>query len=173
MNVYFVLYRGHDFHKEFSNISQIRAMLQQGQNLTALTATATCSTRKVIIRTLEMFDCHVIAKIPSQCNITYHVKTKPKECVKSFVAPLVEDLRTRGDNADKTIIYCTSYKDNLAVFQEFVLQLGEDLTVKNINNEVARLFEKYDACTEASVKSEIVKSFAFPLMYTLYGSEAN
>ena len=49
------------------------AKYEQGQNVMALTATATYSARKVILRTLEMFDCHVIAKISSQCNITYHV----------------------------------------------------------------------------------------------------
>ena len=47
---------------------------------------------------------------------------KPKVGVKSFVAPLMEDLCVKGNNADITI-----YKDILAVFQEFVFRLGEDL----------------------------------------------
>ena len=150
----FTLYRGSSFRRDFLTIVEARSVLP----IMALTATATLSMRKMIISALDMANCHVIAKVPSQVNITYEVESGKD--IQSFTAPLIEELRQKGINADKSIVFCRSYKDLLSVFQEFVVQLHGTLIIREEGKRVGRLVEKYDACTEPALKTEIVEQFA-------------
>ena len=157
------LSRGCDFRREFSNIGEIRAVIPK-LNVIALTATATHVTRKVIIRTLEMStNFHCIVKVPEQLNITYMVSKKSKEGVKSITAPLVQELLMKGTDTAKTIVYCRSYLDIIAVFQELVVELGDFLVIKDKDGHVlGRLVEKYDACTESTLRCKIVSDITVP-----------
>lgn len=128
----------------------------------ALTATATSATRKVIARSLDMVDCLIIAKVPSQVNIKYEVKPSSDKGFEQFTAPLIQELQEMGTKAEKTIVYCRTYKDLLDVFQEFVVKLNATLFVRDQGQRVGRLVEKYDACTDASLKARILDNFVRP-----------
>lgn len=137
-------------------------MLPKHIRVMALTATATSATRKVIARSLDMVDCLTIAKVPSQVNIKYEVKPSSDKGFEQFTAPLIQELQETGTKAEKTIVYCRTYKDLLDVFQEFVVKLNAALVVRDQGQRVGRLVEKYDACTDASLKARILDNFVRP-----------
>lgn len=148
---------------EFSRIGESRALMP-GVNVMALTATAMQVTRKLIIQSLEMSrNCHYIVKVPGQLNITYAVSKKSAQSMKSFTTPLVQELLTKGRNTAKTIVYCQFYPEIIATFQDLVIELDCSLTIKDENGQVTgRLVETYNACTEPSLRSKIVSTFAIP-----------
>lgn len=150
--------RGFDFRKDFASIGTIRSLATRIQVM-ALTATATFTTRRLILRSLEMSNCHVIAKLPQQPNTSYHVIQATDSGIKMFVAPLLEELLDKRHHADKTIIYCRTYTDIIEVYRALVLGLGDQLSVVMSANEKGRLVEKYDACTDQHLKRKIVDSF--------------
>ena len=98
-------------------------------------------------------------KVPEQLNITYTVSKKSKEGmkskegVKSITAPLVQELLTKGTDTAKTIVvYCHSYLDIIAVFQEFVVELGDFLRIEDKDGHVLEwLVKKYNACTKSTM----------------------
>ena len=65
--------RGVQFRREFSCISEIRALTPALTNVVALTAMATSAMRKNIMKSLEMVDCKVVLNIPNDVNIYYAV----------------------------------------------------------------------------------------------------
>ena len=91
--------RGHQFRREFSRISEIRALAPPITNLMALTATATYETRNKIIKALEMDDCKVIAMIPNNLNIYYAVLPLPTSpmCV---LSALIEEICSKAREAN-------------------------------------------------------------------------
>ena len=90
--------RGESFRTEFSHLGEIRSIVPEGVRLMALTATATISTRKYIIKNLSMQN----PVTPAKDNIAYYVVEK--EGVENFFRPIVEKLRDR--TMDRTIIFC-------------------------------------------------------------------
>ena len=128
----------------------------------ALTATAMFSTRRLILKSLEMSNCHMITKLPKQLNITYQVVTTNATGISILVAPLLEELRSSGAGTDKTIVYCRSYRDIVDIYRALILGLGDELVVTQSPEQKGRLVEKYDACTESGLKSKIVNSFVKP-----------
>ena len=86
----------------------------------ALTATATLSTRKYIIKNLSMQNPVVVYMAPAKDNIAYYVVEKG---VETFFRPIVEKLRDR--TMDRTIIYGRTYEDIIKIHQYFINQLGD------------------------------------------------
>ena len=125
----------------------------------ALTATATMPTRNSIQRLLEMSNCHVIARLPQQQNITYRVVTADASGIAIFVDPLLQELCSKGCATGKTIVYCRSYADIINVYRAFILGLGNLLFVAQSSEQKGKLVEKYDACTESGLKTKIVEAF--------------
>lgn len=101
-----VLYcRGVQFRKEFSRISEIRALTPALTNVMALTATATSVTRKKILESLEMIDCKVVLNIPNNVNIYYAVLPMPSSGPMQVLSPLIRELCTDGVKAKRTIVF--------------------------------------------------------------------
>ena len=66
-------YRGDSFRKEFSDLGDVRSLIPSTVRVMALTATATKSSRREIIKTLRMVRPAIISVSPNKQNITYHV----------------------------------------------------------------------------------------------------
>ena len=109
-----------------------------------------------------MKNCYMISKLPLQQNITYRVLPTDESGIDIFIIPLLDELRSKASDADKTIIYCRSYRDIIDVYRQLVIGLGDDLYVSGSSEQKNRLVEKYDACTEPTLKSRIVDSFIQP-----------
>ena len=78
--------RGESFRTEFSHLGEIRSIVPEGVRLMALTATATLSTRKYIIKNLSMQNPVVVYMTPAKDNIAYYVVEK--EGVETFLGQL-------------------------------------------------------------------------------------
>ena len=130
----------------------------------ALTATATLSTRKLIMRSLEMSqNSQIIAKVTMPMNIMYIVKSTPPQGLNTLTVTLIDELLEKGIETEKTIVYCRSYTDIIAIYQELVLGLGDQLIVRDKEGcNIGRLVEKCDACTESVLKTEILQMFVVP-----------
>ena len=87
-------------------------------------------------------NCHCIVKVPEQLNITYgqqeierrHEVYRRREVYYSTIG---QELLTKGTDTAKTIVvYCHSYLDIIAVFQEFVVELRDFLRIKDKDGHV-------------------------------------
>ena len=87
-------YRSDSFRREFSRLGEVRSIIPECVNVMALTATATVSTRKEIIKSLDMQNPVVVSVSPMKENIYYCVSKKMKVS-ESFLPnlPLKELLR--------------------------------------------------------------------------------
>ena len=88
----------------------------------ALTATSNLATRRMVIRSLEMHGCYIKAQNPNKPNIRYMVAEKPSDLMK-MIKPLVDEVREKGHEADRCIIFCRTYNDNSEIFQLLILEL--------------------------------------------------
>ena len=124
----------------------------------ALTATATLTTRKYIIRNLSMENPTVVYMPPAKENISYYVIEKKE--IEMLFLPLVEKLRNR--TLDKTIIFCRTYEDIIKIHQYMLQKLLDYSTdPKESPNYVKnRVLDIFTHCTHHSVKTKILEQFA-------------
>ena len=96
--------RGKTFRKEFSDIGEIRSIVPRRVRLMALTATATLSTRKFIIKNLNMQGTAIVYVPPLKKNITYFVADKPIGGISEAFQPIVDRLK-RERTMNRIIIF--------------------------------------------------------------------
>ena len=159
--------RGKEFRTDFASIGEIRSLLPKNTNVMALTATANVDTRKVVIHSLEMQSCYVLAKNPNQLNIRYSTFNKPANPL-TIVEPFLNKITMdHQENGEKCLIFCRTYDDTNMMYEFIALELGKrgTLFLPDDHPEV-RLYgsklctcEKFDACTSKSVKNRIMNSF--------------
>ena len=157
------IYRGHQFRKEFSRISEIRTLMPPATNLMALSATATYETRNKFIKALVMDDCKVTAMIPNM-NIYYAVLPLPSSPM-YILSTLIEEICVKGREAKRTIIFCRSYETLVELYTTAVLEIGNrgKLYIEGSYPNDCRVCDKYDACTALEVRQNIIKSFTNPV----------
>ena len=146
------VYRGHQFRREFSWTSEIRALAPPTTNLMALTATATYETRNKIIKALEMDDCKVVAMIPNNLNIYYAVLPLPPSPM-GVLSALIEEICSRGRDAKRTIVFCRSYDNLIELYTTAVLEIGKrgKYYIEGADPDDCRICDKYDACTALDI----------------------
>ena len=69
----FRLFRGDTFREDFSDLGDIRSIVPDGVHVMALTATASLSTRRGVIRSLCMQKPSIIYLAPVKHNAVYFV----------------------------------------------------------------------------------------------------
>lgn len=88
--------RGETFHLEFSRIGELRSIVPPLVNMMALTATASNSLRRDVMRTLGMVRVSVVSVSPNRKNIQFIVKKIDSfEC--SF-GPLIDEILNKEDS---------------------------------------------------------------------------
>ena len=132
-------------------------------NLMALTAMANLATRKMVIRNLEMNGCYVLARNPNKKNIRYAVAEKHNELV-TIISPIVINVIEKGQEADRCILLCRSYKDSSELFELLIIELERSgVLITNTESEQAlRNCEKFTACLSPNTKRKIIASFTHP-----------
>ncbi len=78
------MYRGDKFRREFSHLGEVRSIVPTSVRVMALPATATKTTRKFIINSLNMQSPDIIYIPPVKDNIVYNVLDKPKDISEYF-----------------------------------------------------------------------------------------
>ena len=76
---------------EFSNLGEIRSIIPENVHVMALTATATLSTQKIIMKSLSMESPAIIYIPPVRNNVMYYVANKPGGIDGAF-RPIIDRL---------------------------------------------------------------------------------
>lgn len=125
----------------------------------ALTATATKSTRRAVIRTLNMHKTVVVSKPPVKNNIIYSVARK-MDIYHAFV-PICDKLKVEGILMGRIIIFCRKYSEVTTLYYFFKHRLMEHFTYPVAAPDLVqhRLVDMYTSCTHSSVKDKIIEQF--------------
>ena len=142
-------------------LGTIRSLLPANVPIMALSATATKATRTAICKSLGMASPIIVAKVPNKLNIKYIVSTGTRNLEETF-APMVEEIRHRRRNMDRTIIYCRTYDSCTRIFLYLKSRLKggirEPVGVRDL--AIFRLVDMFTACTRANVKQAIITAFS-------------
>ena len=127
----------------------------------ALTATATKSTRKEIIKSLDMQDPAIVSVSPMKSNIYYCVSNQEKPAVSKSFYPICEKLARKRVTMDRIIIFCRSYDEVTSIYYYFKHQLGTGFTEPCGAPDLTqyRLVDMYTHCTHQTVKDKILTLF--------------
>ena len=148
---------------DFSRIAEIRSLMPHNCNILALTATANPATRSMVIKSLEMQGCSIVAVNPNKPNIKYIVALKPTD-VNCLVSRITQRVAQWREKSDRTIIFCRTYDDCSLVFEVLALELNKLnlLTFSDASGSLKRVCEKFTACSSALTKNKILTSFTSP-----------
>ena len=108
----------------------MRSIIPECVNVMALTATATVSTRKEIIKSLDMQNPVVVSVSPMKENIYYCVSKKMK--VNESFHPICEKLASQRAATDRMIIFCRTY-------DEVVITTSSNNLGKGLQNHLEHL----------------------------------
>ncbi|CAN4128357.1 unnamed protein product [Withania somnifera] len=107
---------GHDFRVEYKQLDKLRNVLLNVP-FVGLTATATEKVRSDIMNSLLLKDHHVAIGSFDRKNLFYGVKSFIRS---QFVDQLVKEISKYVDNANSTVVYCTTVKDTEEVFKSLL-----------------------------------------------------
>ena len=126
----------------------------------ALTATATKSSRRAIIKVLRMVHPEIVSVSPNKANIKYDVKMNTRSLEETF-SPIVEELRRCRKAMDRTIIFCRTYDQCSRIYMYMADRLGKEMMYPiGVSRDLPkfRLLDMYTACTHPAVKETILQS---------------
>ena len=160
--VLFYYIRGDSFCKVFSCLDEARSIIPQNVNLMALTATATKTSRELILSNLHMHSPYVVSVIPYKGNIKYSVSQF--QLIEQCVSPVIQSLVDNGITAEKVIIFCQKRELCSILYLYMKSVLGDCFTHPHGAPCVSefRVVDCYTAAVDEQVKCHIVKSFTKP-----------
>ena len=159
---YLLCYRGDSFREDFAHLGELRSILPPSVHVMALTATATCTLRTSIIKTLGMIDLFILSQSPHKENI--YLSVVDFTSIKKNFLPLAKELWDKGQLADRTIIYCQRLNECADVFTFFKSYLEPKYLISTEvqDHTKYRLVDMYTSCNYAHVKSAIIDAFTSP-----------
>jgi len=130
----------------------VRSLIPRHVQVMALTETATISTRRKIILSLDMQGCHVISRNPQKVTI------------EEVFSPVIEDVSLNSRNADRTIIFCQNVQDCFDIYQCFRMKLKPTMYYPPTAPQLSKyqLVDMFTSVTEESVKTNIIRNFTSP-----------
>jgi ATP-dependent DNA helicase RecQ len=158
-------FRGKAFRTDFLRIGEIRSLLPPATGVLALTATAKASTRRTVIKSLNMQCCHIVCRIPNRTNIKYSMFPKPDDAMTVF-SPMLTRLCQKGIDSERCIVFCRTYEDVKNLFEKAVLYLYDQNALfvgdPDLPRTKRRVCDKYDARTAPNIQRSIIESFTHP-----------
>ena len=151
-------YRGDSFRREFLRLGELRSILPPHVNILAMTAIATSSLRRCVIKTLGMRNTVIITESIDKTSIVYSVL--PFESVETSFSSITR-LRKERTRLPRTIIYCQT-QDNCAQLYLFVkFLLGKERVEPLGAPDIPEfwLFDYFTSAIHSSVKDDILKAF--------------
>lgn len=125
----------------------------------ALTATATVSLRKCVIKMLGMKDPLVITENINKPNLIYSVRTF--ESMESTFSQMINTLKKERTKMPKTIIYCQHQDKCAQLYLQMKMMLREERVepVGAPDLPEFRLFDYFTSAVHESVKDGVLKMF--------------
>ena len=110
-----------------------------------------------------MNGCYIKARNPNESNIRYTVAEKPVDLL-IVVKPIVKHVIEKGQEADRCIIFCRTYKDSATLFELIILELESSgvLITSTESGQTLRICEKFTACSSPNTKGKIIAPFTHP-----------
>lgn len=150
---------GDQFRKAFAVIGDLRSILPSGINVMALTATATLETFHIVSKRLSLKDPFLVALPPDRGNIFYSVV--PKMELDKLSDALCEELRQKGVNFPKTVIFIRKYRDCSDLYLTLIHKLGDAATDPPgyPNFSQFRILEMFSRVQTNGKKEQVMSSF--------------
>ena len=143
-------------------MGELRSVLPKHVHILAMTATATASLRKSVIKTLGMIDPEVITENIDKTNLIYGVLRF--ESVEITFNNVIQTLKSERTKMPRTIIYCQHQDKSAQLYLLMKMMFGEEHVepVGAPNLSEFRLFDYFTSATRESVKDGILKAFTQP-----------
>lgn len=119
-----LIYRGDDFRIAFSQIGDIRSIIQEKVSVLALTGTATPEVYDSVVKRLSLKDPVVVGLSPNCENIKYYIE--PLLSVKKFCELFAEKIRCYRTECPKTLIFCSSIHECSLIYRTLRTLLGNE-----------------------------------------------
>ena len=127
----------------------------------ALTATATKETRKTIAKLLGMNEFVTVVGCCDRSNIMYFAK-KASYDIKLTFKWLINELKSKGKEAEKSIIYCRNIKACSILYGLFRNELGTDNSYVGPQSAKNCIYAMYHHSTPEKNKRLVSKNFRKP-----------
>ncbi|XP_053387237.1 uncharacterized protein LOC128551014 [Mercenaria mercenaria] len=150
------------YRPAYSQLGELRSLVQKHVPVIALTATADEATRNLIIKSLCMSNPQQILITPEKKNVKYSVETGSKDTCSNF--KWLRDLLDKyGENCPRIIVFFRQIKHISEVFEYLQTSLGEKQYSKDENNSMNgywnRTFAMFHLTTNEKIKKTICSSF--------------
>lgn len=100
------------FREWYANLGELRSLVPEDIRMIVATASASKSTVAIIFDSLKLAnDTYVVTKSPDRTNLKYCVQYIDKDILLEIIfSKIIDDVRSEGTNAQRTIIYCQTRK---------------------------------------------------------------
>ena len=108
------------------------------------TATATPKTKAKIFELLELREPKEIVESPNKPNVRYAIQKRRNSLpVLENFRCLIDELKEKGIDSKRTIIYCQTVKQCAHLFRKFELELGSDMYdgEENLKNRIVEMLK--------------------------------
>jgi len=122
-----VYFRGKEFRKEFSCLGEIRAFFDTTVNIMALGFSGDSKITEGLTNPRDLQISFRVLLIAVAVNLVYKVLEKTVGFEEEF-ASLVDELRLKRTDMEKTIIFCRTYDHTSHIYMYFKYMLGEEFT---------------------------------------------
>ena len=148
------------FRVAYAMLGDIRSFTKPGTPMVAMTATATTTVMNQIIQVCGMREVAYVVESPNRPNIRYSVCSIPSPSYSEVFIWLQEDLRQKGKECEKVLVFCRKMEDCVILYQSFATSLGDssyvpagECTLQNV------LFGMFHAKLTKSDKDILLDSF--------------
>ena len=105
-------------------MGELRSLLPKRVHILALTATATATLQKCVIRTLGMKNTVVISENIDKPNLIYGIRTF--ESMESTFSQMIYTLKKERSKMPRTIVYCQHQDKCAQLYLQMKMMLGEE-----------------------------------------------
>lgn len=96
-----------------------------------------------------------------QIGQTYSIWLQKNLTLWKVITPIANQVRERGKEADRSIIFCRTYSDCSSIFELITLELAScgALITSTDAGQVVRLCEKFTASLSPNTRKKVIASF--------------
>ena len=151
------------FRKDYSRLGELRSLVHHYVPFITLTATATETVRRTIIKDLGMDGCLKILGDPSKTNVRYAAVDIDSTNLYGSFSVIIKGVEINQINATKVLVFCRKKEHVKELFELFSQCLGQKAYYRPTGQEPVddrtRLFTMYHKKTDKLVKGTIETEF--------------
>ena len=151
------------FRKDYSRLGELPSLVHHDVPFITLTATATETVQRTIIKDLGMDGCVKILGDPNKTNVRYAVVDIDSTSSYGSFSVIIKDVEIIQINATKVLVFCRKKEHVKELFELFSHCLGQKAYYRPTGQEPlddpTRLFTMYHKKTDNLVKGTIETEF--------------